>query len=103
MGGIACRGVDYHGSSCSLRTKCTYKAREFFCVPELSFPHQKSSPSCGVPSLRFWRKLAIWYVDRRVRGPPEKSVKITADRKYSAAAHNLLEKSYKGGKDPKEL
>ena len=27
----------------------------------------------------------------------------TADRKYSAAAHNLLEKSYKGGKDPKEL
>jgi len=65
MGGIACRGVDYHGSSVLLRTKCTYKAREFFCVPELSFPHQKSSPSCGVPSLRFWRKLAIWYVDRR--------------------------------------
>ena len=28
---------------------------------------------------------------------------ITADRKYSAAAHNLLEKSYKGGKAPKEL
>jgi len=27
----------------------------------------------------------------------------TAVRKYSAAAHNLLEKSYKGGNGPKEL
>jgi len=27
----------------------------------------------------------------------------TAVRKYSAAAHNLLEKSYKGGNAPKEL
>jgi len=31
------------------------------------------------------------------------SAPFTADRKYSAAAHNLLEKSYKGGKAPKEL
>jgi len=28
---------------------------------------------------------------------------FTAVRKYSAAAHNLLEKSYKGGNGPKEL
>ena len=30
-------------------------------------------------------------------------IRITAVRKYSAAAHNLLEKSYKGGNGPKEL